>query len=330
MFIISEVNLRMINILKNVSKIVAVVIAMLILTLLIVVMTYKPVYKVTMAQDVVGYIDNKEEFVNKIDNFINQKDENIAYVDMQEEPQYSFMLVEREKYIDNEKAYEKVISYADVYTRVHTVFADDVEIAMLPIQDDIESLLNQIVETVGNTNVTFTIKEAHLIAPEVSTLNDLVALVEEQYKEVVKRPALATVKKTSEGTYIETGIEFETPLRGTITSRYGYRGSEFHTGLDIAKPMNTPIYAAATGEVIYSGVKGSYGRIVIIQHADNVITYYAHCNKLLVEQGDFVLSGTQIATIGMTGRTTGPHLHFEVRINGQTVDPEKYINSVTQ
>lgn len=330
MFIISEVNLRTINILKGISKGIVVVIALLLFVLLIVVMTYKPAYKVTMAQNIVGYIDNKEQFINRVDNYINQEDVNIAYIDMHEQPKYNFMLVKREKYIDNDATYQKVISYADVYSRVNTVFADDTEIATLSIEEDVEKVLEEVISTVGNTNISFTVKEAHLINPEVSTIDSLVEVVEGKYKEVVKKPALATLKKSSSGTYIETGIEFETPLRGIITSRYGYRGSEFHTGLDIAKPINTPIYAAATGEVIYAGEKGSYGRIVIIQHADNVITYYAHCNKLLVEKGDFVLQGTQIATIGMTGRTTGPHLHFEVRINGETVNPESYIGNVTK
>ena len=203
------------------------------------------------------------------------------------------------------------------------------EIATLPIQEDIQTTLNEIIESVGNTNVHFDIKEAHLINPEITTNSELIDSVNAQYKAIVKQTALSTIKKTNRGTYIDTGIEFESPLKGYITSRYGYRdGGEFHTGLDIAKPIGTPIYAAATGEVIYSGVKGTYGNCIIIQHADNVITYYAHCKDLLVEKGDFVVSGTQIATIGMTGRTTGPHLHFEVRINGDTVNPEHYIDRV--
>lgn len=331
MFIISQVDLRTINILKNVSKVVAIVIGMLILLLLIVAMMYKPAYKVTMGEKVVGYIDNKDDFINKFDSFINQDSVDIAYVDMQEKPVYNFLLIDREKVINNERVYEKVISYADVYSRVHTVFANDTEIAVLPMQENVEETLQKIVDTIGNSNIDFKIQESHLINPELTTIEELVVLVEEEYKEVVKKPVLATVKKTNSGTYIDTGIEFETPLRGTITSRYGYRGGgEFHTGLDIAKPIGTPIYAAATGEVIYSDVKGTYGRVVIIQHADNVITYYAHCKDLLVKEGDFIVAGTQIATIGMTGRTTGPHLHFEVRINGETVNPEKYINNVTE
>lgn len=321
----------MVDILKNVSKVIIGIIAMLIMILIIVVMMYKPAYEVTMGQEVVGYIDDKEEFIAQLDVYINQEDENIAYIDMKEQPQYTALLIDREKIIDNERILEKVKEYATVYSRVQTVFANDVEIATLSMQDDVNSVISKYQEDAGNTNVNFTIAEAHLIEPNLNTIEELSVLVREQYVEAVKKPALATAVKTSRGTYLETGIQFETPLVGYITSRYGYRGGgEFHTGLDIAKPIGTPIYAAATGEVIFSGVKGTYGKAVIIKHADNVITYYAHCNELLVKEGDFVLSGTQIATIGMTGRTTGPHLHFEVRINGETVNPEMYIDKVTK
>lgn len=329
MVIISKGNLRTINVFKNVLKATVITIAMIAMLLVIVGIMYKPAYVVTIGNDVIGYIDNKEEFNQKVDGYINQERIDIAYIDMQDEPQYTQVLVEREKIIDNDKIYQKVIDYADVYSRVHVVFANDMEIATLPIQEDIQTTLNEIIESVGNTNVHFDIKEAHLINPEITTNSELIDSVNAQYKAIVKQTALSTIKKTNRGTYIDTGIEFESPLKGYITSRYGYRdGGEFHTGLDIAKPIGTPIYAAATGEVIYSGVKGTYGNCIIIQHADNVITYYAHCKDLLVEKGDFVVSGTQIATIGMTGRTTGPHLHFEVRINGDTVNPEHYIDRV--
>ena len=308
------------------------VIGIVIMLLTIVAIMYKPAYEVTIGQKVIGYIDNKEEFINKVDNFINQKDISVAYVDMQDKPEYTFLLVDREKMIDNEKVYKKVVDYADVYSRVYSVFADDMEIAILPIHEDVESILADIVEDIGNTNVSFMVKESHLINPKLSTKDDLIKVVNNQYKEAVKRTALSTVKRTANGvSYIDTGIEFTSPLSGYVTSRYGYRsGGEFHTGLDIAKPIGTPIYAAATGEVIFSGTKGNFGKFVAIQHADNVITYYAHCNELLVEEGEFVVVGTQIATIGMTGRTTGPHLHFEVRIDGKTVNPEIYINNVTK
>lgn len=98
-----------------------------------------------------------------------------------------------------------------------------------------------------------------------------------------------------------------------------------HRGLDIACDMYTPIYAADGGTVIFSGEKSSFGVYVVIQHENGVQTSYAHMNRTLVNSGDKVYKGQQIGEIGMTGSTTGPHVHFEVTVNGTLVDPEKYL-----
>ena len=114
-----------------------------------------------------------------------------------------------------------------------------------------------------------------------------------------------------------------------ITSPYGYRyifgRYEFHLGVDIGASYGTSIKAADGGRVTYSGWKGSYGKLVIVTHDDGSQTYYAHCSQLLVSYGDKVYQGQTIAKVGSTGNSTGPHLHFEIRINGKTVDPLKYL-----
>jgi LysM repeat protein len=115
------------------------------------------------------------------------------------------------------------------------------------------------------------------------------------------------------------------PLIGQITSRFGYRqlrveGANWHSGLDIDGVTGDPIRAAATGVVSYSGWMGGYGNLVIIK-ADNTDYYYAHASVLHVSEGEWVQVGQLLAQVGATGRTTGSHLHFEVRINGDPVDP---------
>lgn len=119
------------------------------------------------------------------------------------------------------------------------------------------------------------------------------------------------------------------PLSGTITSRFGYRNifgsTSFHSGLDIAAPYGTQISAADGGTVTFAGWRGSYGQTVIITHDNGMVTYYAHCSSLLVNTGDRVYQGQAIARVGMTGTATGYHCHFEVRVNGKSVDPEHYL-----
>jgi murein DD-endopeptidase MepM/ murein hydrolase activator NlpD len=118
------------------------------------------------------------------------------------------------------------------------------------------------------------------------------------------------------------------PVSGRITSRFGYRsifGSySYHSGLDIATAYGTKIKAADGGTVTFAGYKGSYGYLVIIDHGGTK-TYYGHCSKLLVSAGDKVYQGQTIAKVGSTGRSTGNHCHFEVRVNGTAVNPTAYL-----
>lgn len=107
------------------------------------------------------------------------------------------------------------------------------------------------------------------------------------------------------------------PAKGVFTSGYGRRWGRMHRGIDIAGPIGTPIMAAAPGEVIFSGWNsGGFGNLVKVRHPDGSITYYAHNNRLLVRKGQYVEQGQQIAEMGSTGRSTGPHLHFEIRVGG--------------
>lgn len=107
------------------------------------------------------------------------------------------------------------------------------------------------------------------------------------------------------------------PSKGVLTSGYGWRWGRMHKGIDIAAPIGTPVVAAAPGEVIFSGWNsGGYGNLVKIKHEDGSMTLYGHNNRLLVRSGQYVDQGQQIAEMGSTGRSTGPHLHFEIHPSG--------------
>ncbi|HZH34194.1 MAG TPA: M23 family metallopeptidase [Pyrinomonadaceae bacterium] len=134
------------------------------------------------------------------------------------------------------------------------------------------------------------------------------------------------------GKDLSGGIQFSTfPVRGgRVTAGYGIRNNpfdefgftEFHSGIDIGIPQGTPVLAAAKGVVTHSGWAGGYGNVVIIEHdGSDVITRYAHLSRCDVAVGQTVNKGSQIGLVGSTGRSTGPHLHYEVRINGRAVDP---------
>ncbi|MCB9743266.1 MAG: M23 family metallopeptidase [Alphaproteobacteria bacterium] len=124
------------------------------------------------------------------------------------------------------------------------------------------------------------------------------------------------------------------PVQGegvTLTSGFGYRRSpinnrrKFHNGVDLSAARGTRVFAAASGVVIASGYNSGYGRQISIDHGYGVETRYAHNSSLFVKEGDWVEAGQVIATVGSTGQATGPHLHFELRVDGEFVDPLEYL-----
>jgi len=121
------------------------------------------------------------------------------------------------------------------------------------------------------------------------------------------------------------------PVRGWVTSEFGprvdpYTGQrKMHEGLDIAGPVGQPVYAPSDGTVIFTGTEGAYGNILVIDHGYGVKTRYGHLSRILVHLGDRIGRGDEVALIGDSGRSTGPHLHYEVRVNGIAENPRKFI-----
>jgi len=143
---------------------------------------------------------------------------------------------------------------------------------------------------------------------------------------VAKGPGLTAVslaRAASRGSNSATGIVW--PLRGPINSPYGYRWGCFHNGLDIGGGTGSSYFAAASGKVVAAGWAGGYGNMILINHGNGVETRYAHSSKLLVSVGQQVKQGQRIGLVGSTGHSTGPHLHFELIINGSAVNPSIYL-----
>jgi murein DD-endopeptidase MepM/ murein hydrolase activator NlpD len=120
---------------------------------------------------------------------------------------------------------------------------------------------------------------------------------------------------------------------GWFSSNFGYRidpftGTQtFHEGIDFPAERGTPIVAAASGKVIEAGVHPQYGKILAIDHGNGLVSRYAHASEVFVSEGDLVVRGQRVATVGSTGRSTGPHLHFEVRLNGVPQNPVRFLRS---
>ncbi len=179
------------------------------------------------------------------------------------------------------------------------------------------------VETTQQTKKD-TLKKVYSDLVELEKLED--KLLEESAQLTKKILALQTSSD-----YVGGEMAWPAPGYTKITSPYGNRyhpilkKNKMHTGIDIAVPAGKNVVAANDGKVIFSGYYGGYGNAVIIDHGGKMSTLYAHNSKLLVKEGDVVARGQTISLCGSTGLSTGPHVHFEVRVNGETVDPLPYV-----
>ncbi|MEO0140280.1 MAG: M23 family metallopeptidase [candidate division WOR-3 bacterium] len=163
-------------------------------------------------------------------------------------------------------------------------------------------------------------------SPETWQLERLLALAQQEAEDLA-----ALEKELRSRISDQKNMPCIMPAAGVLTSGFGYRrdpvygGWRFHSGLDIAGPAGTPIISAGDGVVISAGWDKGYGLAVEIDHGKGITTYYAHCSRLAVSPGMQVKRGEIIAYTGSTGKATGPHLHYEVRVNGVPRNPEKYI-----
>ena len=219
------------------------------------------------------------------------------------------------------------------------------------ISENIKTMYKVYAVTINNEIETYvnTVEEAETIVAEMqSEYSEDVAKVgiQEQYTtdfESVGTQSLEVAKlsvdtdlrgiKTEQERIAEAtfnGVYFSVkPVVGNITSRYGVVETSVrnhaHGGLDIAAPYGTSIKAAADGTISYSGWMSGYGYLIIIDHANGVQTYYGHCSKLYASVGDEVTAGDVIAAVGSTGNSTGNHLHLEIRLNGNKINPQLYL-----
>lgn len=175
-------------------------------------------------------------------------------------------------------------------------------------------------------------KEAVAIRQQVQADTKALEALEDELLAQANQISAAIRAASSSGTVYSGGaMAWPVPSSGRITSQYGNRihpitkTKKMHTGLDIGAPTGSKIVAANDGTVIMSGWNGGYGNAVVIDHGGGITTLYGHNSKLMVSVGQKVTRGQQIAACGSTGNSTGPHCHFEVRINGKYTDPSPYL-----
>ena len=321
---------------RRTMKLIVLISVVLLVILGIVASFYKISYSVNINGEMVGYTDNKSKLQSKINDYIENGDnENAAFVQVENLPEYNICLLKRNVNTDDDKIFDLVKADGQTYYRYYAVLENQEEKAYVSSFADAENIVNKLKEKSSSNIENITISEKYETEwKDMTSVEDAVAKLYVEPKRVV----VASNKKTSTGSVntatniaggkVSLGISLVKPVSGTISSRFGARSSirsSAHTGLDIATSTGTPVMAAASGTVTFSGWKGSYGYLMVITHSNGVQTYYGHCSKLYYSAGQTVSQGQKIAAVGNTGNSTGPHLHFEIRVNGVAYNPQNYL-----
>ena len=291
-------------------------------------------YKVSVSGTEVGYIQNKEELEEMVkESVLEQNEKNIETIDIKTNPEYELKFVDKTVETKEEDIVAAVKQNVTITYKYYEIAVNNETIDSVNTIEEAEEVVNQVKEQNQEQKLDLSIVEKYTEKKEeVQTTNLEVAKndiqtkvtekIEEKQKQEEEEERINSMPEIN-------GIKLSyTPVSGTLSSRYGVSSrirSSDHTGLDIATASGTPIKVVASGTVTHASYKGSYGNLVKVDHGNGLETWYAHTSKMYVSAGQKVNAGEVIAAVGSTGNSTGSHLHLEIRINGQHVNPQSYL-----
>lgn len=323
------------------GKIVLTMLIGLILIAAIILASYKPVYTVLINGEEKGYVTSKTKLQHEIEEYLQKGDsQKVGYILLNDRPEYEFNLVKKEIQTKDEEILVGILESCDVYYKVYAVEVNEEEICMVDSLVEAQGIVDKINDEQKDFTKKVTVKVSENYEKEYEVtndielaINDVIKPLKEENDKIVKKYTTYASKKTVSKAVLDSllnsnvELKFGYPIRNnyTVTSRYGWRRSGFHTGIDYATAYGAPIYAAEDGVVTCSQWSGNYGYLVKIQHAGNFETRYAHCSRFAVSVGDEVKKGEVIAYVGSTGNSTGPHVHLEIRYQGESIDPETLV-----
>lgn len=300
----------------------------------IVLMKYKPMYKVSISGTELGYIKNKEALEEMVKESVIQKQQkNIDTIDIKTNPDYELKFVDKTIETKEEEIVATVEKDVKITYKYYEIAVNNEKINSVDTLEEAEKLVNEVKEKNKEQQLDLSIIEKYTENEEEIQTNNIeiakndiqtkvMQKIEEQQKQEKEKQRIDNMPEVN-------GIKLAyTPITGMISSRYGVNSRirrSSHTGLDIASPLGTPIKVVASGTVICASYNGAYGNLVKVNHGNGVETWYAHTNKMYISVGQKVEAGEVIAEVGSTGNSTGAHLHLEIRINGEHVNPQQYL-----
>lgn len=289
----------------------------------IIIFVYKPTYSVYFKGEFVGYTNDKSALQNRINEYIkNGEGEHVAFVQIDELPEYEMCLLKKETETNDDEIFEKVKATGTAYYKYYVVTESSEEKVYVATSEDAQAIIDGLNEkdSYNNDKIGF----AEKYSTELAEFTDVDTAIDDLY-EAPPVVVYYASNGVNTGDVVNLGISLIHPVSGIITSRFGSRWGSTHTGLDIANDEGTSIMAAASGTVTKAGWSGSYGNLVIVSHGNGVETWYAHCSAIYVSEGQSVSQGQVICAVGETGNATGPHLHLEIRVNGVAQNPQGYL-----
>ena len=300
----------------------------------IILIKYKPMYKVSISGEEIGYIENKENLDETVkEEIIADTTKNVDEIILESKPEYELKLVDRTENTEEEKLVEEIKKDAIVTYKYYEIAVENTVIEKVDTSAEAEEVVKQVQSEENLQEIQLSIVEKYTQNVEEVNTSEL-EVAKANVQQQVENTITDIEKQKEEQERLDSlpsinGIKLAvTPIEGRITSRYGVSSSlrkSTHTGLDIAAVQGTDIHVIADGTVTSASYNGAYGNLVKVDHGNGVETWYAHTSKMLVKKGDTVKAGDIIAKVGSTGNSTGPHLHLEIRINGEHVNPQNYL-----
>lgn len=262
-------------------------------------------------------------------NLIIASDKNIDTIDIKENPEYELKLVDRTLKTDQDQIINKIEDILIITYKYYEIALNNEKIDSVNTIEEAEELIGEMKEENSNKELDLSIIEKYTQNEKEVETTELETAKKEAQTKIEEQLQKQEEKEKEDAMPEINGIKLATnPIAGTITSRYGVSSSirkSTHTGLDIAATTGTPIKVVADGTVTAASYNGSYGNLVKVDHGNGVETWYAHTSKMYVTVGQTVTAGEIIAAVGSTGNSTGAHLHLEIRINGNHVNPQNYL-----
>ena len=308
---------------------------------------FKFVYMVEMGGVELGLVNDKDKFEKDIKDTLEDLEEPVVSAKLKENPKYSLRLVDKEDIdVDDNYVFAKVEEKIEKTYRYYNIKEDDKLLAKVSTTEEKDNLLKELEEAKQVKDLKVEeeqTKEYYIISYEeakqlASTNVDNIEnekksklakeKIEKRNTNIVKnirRGGTVSASSSSNASAMLGSLSFRRPLNSSRVSA-GYLGYPGHRGIDFPSPQGTPVMAAESGTVttvLYSNK--SYGNRVIIDHGNGISTLYGHNSSISVSLGQKVSKGQTIAGVGSTGRSTGNHVHFEIRINGKPINPTSYV-----